>query len=136
MLSVIGTILLLFFLSLLFIICKFALIAGQFNVARNLLYIIKGSKSLEFNVVCLSLAASSQSTTEPSVVQLYQVLDDICSQHIDTHHHFFIANSNTYVHLPRLLNFTNHVDETFLVWLGKLACAIDFENKSTYFLSD
>ncbi|XP_076813298.1 chondroitin sulfate synthase 1-like isoform X2 [Clavelina lepadiformis] len=55
----------------------------------------------------------------PSSTMLYQALGDLCSQHIDTHQHFFIANSNSYINLPRLLNFTNHLDEMKLLWIGK-----------------
>ena len=50
---------------------------------------------------------------------IYRALTDICSQHIDTHHHFFVTTSNTYIYLPRLLNFTNHLDESNTLWIGK-----------------
>jgi len=49
----------------------------------------------------------------------YHILNDICNQHIDTHHHFFLVGSNTYVHLPRLLNFTNHLDDSASSFLGE-----------------
>ena len=65
------------------------------------------------------ISASSQEHGLASTPMIYQVLNDLCSQHIDTHHHFFVADSSTYVHLPKLLSFANNLYDSDSKWLGK-----------------
>lgn len=69
-----------------------------------------------FNYV--SLAGSSTLPNVPTPQMMYQVLKDICSQHIDTHHFYFVANADTYVSLPDLFNFTMHLNESESLWIG------------------
>nr|CAB3230945.1 chondroitin sulfate synthase 3-like [Phallusia mammillata] len=64
------------------------------------------------------VSVASKSPREISAAMLYEVINNLCSEHIDTHHHFFIVNSNTYVRLPFLLNFTKRLDDSHTLWIG------------------
>nr|XP_009861406.1 chondroitin sulfate synthase 3-like [Ciona intestinalis] len=61
---------------------------------------------------------SLQNLQEGTISMIYQTLEDICSQHIDAYHHFFVVGGNTYVSLDKLLNFTKRLDDSSVLWIG------------------
>jgi len=70
--------------------------------------------------MCLFVVADDPGTKHPSATHLYEVINNLCSEHLDTHHHFFIASSNTYVRLDLLLGLANRLGDSTSLWLGKL----------------
>nr|XP_039266740.1 chondroitin sulfate synthase 1-like [Styela clava] len=65
-----------------------------------------------------TLSGSSKLPDLPSPHMMYQILRDICSQYIDTHHFYYIGNSDTYISTSDLLNFTMQLNETDIMWIG------------------
>lgn len=81
-------------------------------------------KSTELSVSYLSEIGKDNRLTSGS---MYQMISDMCSQHVDTHHHFFFVNSKSYVNIPKLLDIAHHLDDSETLLFGKSVPTQNFE---------